>query len=183
MITKLSAIVTKISSTNGLDSDRQGVEKKILDVDENITNTIGLVKENDYNTKVTDIENKIPTVIGWITTTVLNTKAKEIENKIPDIPSLLTKAALNTKATEIKYIIPAIINLVTKDFLNTNVTDRDWKKTLISQFLILARVPQTSKKKCFDARMKKGRSLLDHWLLCFNPWIINHAWSDQLLLM
>ena len=64
MITKLSAIVTKISSTNGLDSDRQGVEKKIVDVDENITNTIGLVKENDYNTKVTDIENKIPTVIG-----------------------------------------------------------------------------------------------------------------------
>ena len=63
LITKLSAIVTKISSTNGLDSDRQGVEKKILDVDENITNTIGLVKENDYNTKVTDIENKIPTVI------------------------------------------------------------------------------------------------------------------------
>lgn len=64
LITKLSAIVTKISSTNGLDSDRQGVEKKILDVDENITNTIGLIKENDYNTKVTDIENKIPTVIG-----------------------------------------------------------------------------------------------------------------------
>ena len=64
LITKLSAIVTKISSTNGLDSDRQGVEKKILDVDENITNTLGLVKENDYNTKVTDIENKIPTVIG-----------------------------------------------------------------------------------------------------------------------
>lgn len=64
LITKLSAIVTKISSTNGLDSDRQGVEKKIVDVDENITNTIGLVKENDYNTKVTDIENKIPTVIG-----------------------------------------------------------------------------------------------------------------------
>lgn len=64
LITKLSAIVTKISSTNGLDSDRQGVEKKILDVDENITNTIGLVEENDYNTKVTDIENKIPTVIG-----------------------------------------------------------------------------------------------------------------------
>lgn len=64
LITKLSAIVTKISSTNGLDSDRQGVEKKIVDVDENITNTIGLVEENDYNTKVTDIENKIPTVIG-----------------------------------------------------------------------------------------------------------------------
>ena len=64
LITKLSAIVTKISSTNGLDLDRQGVEKKILDVDENITNTIELVKENDYNTKVTDIENKIPTVIG-----------------------------------------------------------------------------------------------------------------------
>ena len=64
LITKLSAIVTKISSTNGLDSDKQGVEKKIVDVDENITNTIGLVKENDYNTKVTDIENKIPTVIG-----------------------------------------------------------------------------------------------------------------------
>ena len=64
LITKLSAIVTKISSTNGLDSDRQGVEKKIVDVDENITNTIGLVEENDYNTKVTDIENKIPTVTG-----------------------------------------------------------------------------------------------------------------------
>ena len=63
LITKLSAIVTKISSTNGLDSDRQGVEKKIVDVDKNITNTIGLVEENDYNTKVTDIENKIPTVI------------------------------------------------------------------------------------------------------------------------
>ena len=64
LITKISAIVTKMSSTNGLDSDRQGVEKKIVDVDENITNTIGLVEENDYNTKVTDIENKIPTVIG-----------------------------------------------------------------------------------------------------------------------
>ena len=64
LITKLSAIVTKISSTNGLYSDKQGVEKKIVDVDENITNTIGLVEENDYNTKVTDIENKIPTVIG-----------------------------------------------------------------------------------------------------------------------
>ena len=40
---------------------KQGLEKKIQDVDEKISYTSVLFKMTDYNTKVTKIENKIDT--------------------------------------------------------------------------------------------------------------------------
>ena len=71
-----------------------------------ISNTSGLVKKTNYNTKITEIENDIPRVAGLVTTTVLNAKATEIENEIPDITNLAATDALNTKAAdvEIKYL-------------------------------------------------------------------------------
>ena len=103
MVIKTDAIDTKIPSTSILvtktqyGSHKQGHERQIEDVCRNISNTCGLVKKTDCNTKITEIENKIPSVTGLVNTAVLDTKATEIENKIPDITNQAAKASLNAK--------------------------------------------------------------------------------------
>ena len=53
----VSAIDIKILSTNKLvskrkyDSDRQGLQKNIDDIDQKISDTCALIKNTDYNTK------------------------------------------------------------------------------------------------------------------------------------
>ena len=53
----VSAIDIKILSTNKLvskrkyDSDRQGLQKNIDDIDQKISDTSALIKNTDYNTK------------------------------------------------------------------------------------------------------------------------------------
>ena len=83
VVIKVNAVDTKIPSTYGLvtktqyDLDKQGLEKKIEDIDnKNITNATGLDKNAYYNTKIIEIEKKISNVTGFMTTAALNTKAK-----------------------------------------------------------------------------------------------------------
>ena len=45
-------------------SDKKSLEKKVDNVDKIITNTSGLVKKTNYNTKIREIENNIPSVTG-----------------------------------------------------------------------------------------------------------------------
>ena len=79
LITNANAINTKIASTSGLftktkyDSDKQGLEKIIEDVDKEIPITSGLVQKTDCNTKITEIENKMLRIIGLVSTTAINT--------------------------------------------------------------------------------------------------------------
>ena len=79
LVTNANAINTKIPSTSGLftktkyDSDKQGLEKIIEDVDKKIPITSGLVQKTDCNTKITEIENKMLSVIGLVSTTAINT--------------------------------------------------------------------------------------------------------------
>ena len=51
------------------DSVNRGLEKKIQDVDKEISNTIGLVRKTDCNTKIPNIESNLPSVAGLVTTT------------------------------------------------------------------------------------------------------------------
>ena len=80
------------------------------DVDNKISNSIGLVKKTDYNTEI----EKIPSDAGLVTTAAPNTKVTRIGNKIADIIHLVIKAALNTKATEVENKILDINNLTIK---------------------------------------------------------------------
>ena len=70
------------------DTDTE-LEKKISD-------TSGLVKKINYNTKITEIEGKIPDASSLATKTALFT----VESKIPDVSSLVNKGDYNTKITE-----------------------------------------------------------------------------------
>ena len=108
-------------------SDKKSLEKKVDNVDKIITNTSGLVKKTNYNTKIREIENNIPSVTRLVTTTILNTKTAEIENKILDITNLATKAALNKKAVEVESKMKDITNLTTKTALNSKVTETENK--------------------------------------------------------
>ena len=106
-------LVIKVNpSTGGLitktqyDSDKQGLEKNIEDVDKKIHNTTGLVRKADYNTKIAEIENRTPDTTDLATNLALNTKATEVESKIPDITNVTTQAALSAKATETENKIP-----------------------------------------------------------------------------
>ena len=72
------------------DSDKQGLEKNIEDVDKKIHNTTGLVRKADYNTKIAEIENRTPDTTDLATNLALNTKATEVESKIPDITNVTT---------------------------------------------------------------------------------------------
>ena len=58
-----SGLVTKTQYGLG----KQGIEKKIEDVDKKISNTSGLVKKTGYKTKITQFEKKIPCVTGLVT--------------------------------------------------------------------------------------------------------------------
>ena len=79
LVTNSNAINTKIPSTSGLftktkyNSDKQGLEKIIEDVDKKIPITSGLVQKTDCNTKITEIENKMLSIIGLVSTTAINT--------------------------------------------------------------------------------------------------------------
>lgn len=60
LLTTVNAIDTKIPCTGELsleqyESDKQGLGKKIKDVDKKILNTTVLVKKTDYITKITEI--------------------------------------------------------------------------------------------------------------------------------
>ena len=107
-VTEVNDFDNKIPSTSELvtktqyDSDKQGLEKNVEDVDKKILNASGLLKKDDCNTKITEIENKMARAIALVTTAALNTKVTGIENKIPDITNQATKAALNTKAADVE---------------------------------------------------------------------------------
>lgn len=96
LVTKFSAIDTKLSSTSGLvtktkfDSDKEGLQKKIENVYKKIHSTSGLVKKTDYNTKTTDWKQDTQCYWYIVTTASLNTKATETEDKIPDNTDFIT---------------------------------------------------------------------------------------------
>ena len=109
-------------STSGLvtktqyDADKQGLEKKIEEVNKKIPNTSGLSKKTDYKTKITEIENKmsIATVDDaycFVNIAASNAEAAEIEIKIIKFINQATKAAQNTKAAKIEKILPGTANV------------------------------------------------------------------------
>ena len=79
LFTKANTIDTKIPSTGRLvtktrfNSDKQGIESKIVDIDQKIPNISGVVKNTYFNTKVTRMENKIPGVAELVRTASLDT--------------------------------------------------------------------------------------------------------------
>ena len=62
-------------------TDKQGLEKYIEDLNNKIHDTIGLVTSANVNTKIDEVENKIPDTGGLETKSSLNTKIEQIENK------------------------------------------------------------------------------------------------------
>lgn len=63
-------------------TDKQGLEKYIEDVNNKIRDTIGLVTSANVNTKIDEVENKIPDTGGLEIKSSLNTKIEQIENKL-----------------------------------------------------------------------------------------------------
>ena len=161
LVIKGNATDTKIPSSTGsvikiqIDSDKQGLEKKVEDVDKNTTNTSGLVKMTDCNIKITEIENETPIVAGLITTEVLNKKATEIKNKIPSITNLATKAAVNTKTIEVESEIPDITILTTKVALNTKSIEIEKKPSDATGFITTPEFNRLTKISC-DTKIKKA---------------------------
>ena len=158
---KVNAGDTKLRSTSELvdktqyDSDKQNLEKKIEDVDTNVHNTSGLVKDwleyknyrnwkqnasgyqilvvfsvsetKFFNSKFTEIEKRIPNISGFGTTANFNTESILTQNKIPEITNLITKVALNPKIIETEDKTQYITNLSTKAALNIKVTQHENK--------------------------------------------------------
>ena len=89
---------------------------EVIELENKIPNTSGLVKKTDHNTKITEIENKIPDISGLATKTGLTT----VENKIPSITNLATKTAMTTVENKI-----SISGLVKKTDYNTKITDTE----------------------------------------------------------
>ena len=52
--------------------------------------------KTNYNTKIIELENKIPNTSGLVKKTDCDSKITEIGNRIPDISGLATKTALTT---------------------------------------------------------------------------------------
>ena len=116
-IDKLVPVLTDLSKlSNVVKNDvvkKADYSKLVTKVDD--TDTSGLVKKTDCNTKITEIEGKIPDTSGLVKKTDYNTKITEIEGKISDISNLSTKTALTT----VENKMPDISNLATKTALTT----------------------------------------------------------------
>ena len=110
MIIKVNAIGTKTPSIAGFvskthnDSDRQGLENKIEDVDKKILNNSWQVKKADYYTKITETKNKIPNFTGLVTAAALNAKATEIGSKILDTSTLVKKTMFVIKENTTRVV-------------------------------------------------------------------------------
>ena len=95
MYDKLVAEVNNID-TSGFalktkyDTDKQNLEKKISDADENVRGTSGLVKKVEQNAKIIEIESKIPSISRLATSSA----STAVENKVPDFSSLVQKNRL-----------------------------------------------------------------------------------------
>ena len=88
--------------------ERQGIEKKIGDIDKKIPNFSDLLRKTYYKTNIIHIESKISRVTGLVTIVALNAAGTEIENKIPTISNLDTKVAATVSKAQrlkIKYLI------------------------------------------------------------------------------
>ena len=77
--------------TNQCNTDKQYLEKRIKDVENEIPNVSDSVTISVFNTKIGEVENKITVVSNLVTTNVLDTKIKEVEKKIPVARDLVKK--------------------------------------------------------------------------------------------
>ena len=70
--------------------------------------------KTNINGKVIEIENNLPDTTGLVTKTNFNTKLQDIVNKISNTRNLVTKANVNKKVTKIEYKIPGVANFMEK---------------------------------------------------------------------
>ena len=136
--TKFNTLKTKDSTTdtttsihrNQYNTDKYNLEKKIVDVNKIIPDTIGLVTTPALNTKISEVENKIPDTSSLGTSTVLKTKIRKVENKIPDHTKYITtpefhKLTAENFATRLKQA-----NLVSKTDFDIKLINFNRKITL-----------------------------------------------------
>ena len=83
------------------DTDKSELENEIPD-------TSGLVKNTNYDATIVDIEGKIADIGNLATKTALTT----VENKIFDVSNLFKKTDYNTKITDNYLIIIIMINIL-----------------------------------------------------------------------
>ena len=135
------------------------------------SDTSGLVKRTDYNTKIAQIEGKIPDVNNLATKTVLTT----IENKIPSVSSLVKETDYNTKITEIetklnnhnhdKYITTPEFNTLAADVFNSRLARANlMTKTIFDNTVSSLDIKIGTKNHSNENKFKKLKTLdLSYW--------------------
>ena len=77
------------------------------------------------NTKIVEVENNIPDTSGLVITSVPNKKIGEVEKKLPDVSDSVRKTDHNTKISdnEAKYFTTSYYNKFTKEILDAKIKD------------------------------------------------------------
>ena len=135
------------------------------------SDTSGLVKRTDYNTKIAQIEGKIPDVNNLAAKTVLTT----VENKIPSVSSLVKETDYNTKITEIenklnnhnhdKYITTPEFNTLAADVFNVRLARANlMTKTIFDNTVSSLDIKIGTKNQSNENKLKKLKTLdLNYW--------------------
>ena len=135
------------------------------------SDTSGLVKRTNYNTKIAQIEGKIPDVNNLATKTVLTT----VENKIPSVSSLVKETDYNTKITEIetklnnhnhdKYITTPEFNTLAADVFNARLARANlMTKTIFDNTVSSLDIKIGTKNQSNENKLKKLKTLdLNYW--------------------
>ena len=135
------------------------------------SNTSGLVKRTDYNTKIAQIQGKTPDVTNLTTKTVLTT----VENKIPSVSSLVKETDYNTKITEIetklnnhnhdKYITTPEFNTLAADVFNARLARANlMTKTIFDNTVSSLDIKIGTKNQSNENKLKKLKTLdLNYW--------------------
>ena len=101
----------------------------MTEIENKISDTSGLVKRTDYNTKITEVEGKKPRICGLATNASLETIKPDLKNKIPNISTLFKKQIITQKLLKLKtklqiivmtniLLLQSLISLDQKIFLN-----------------------------------------------------------------
>ena len=109
------------------------LKRKVNKLDKEIPDPTILYHINQYNTdkqsmekKIVDVDKKIPAVSGLVTKTVFNRNISEVQNKILNVSGSVEKANYDAKTSgiEVKYITTSDYNEFMSDILDAKIKQK-----------------------------------------------------------
>ena len=142
---------TDVVKETDYDTDKSGLEKKVSDINGELTKGSGVASKDELDA----VENKIPNGSGFLLTSVFDSTITEVENKIPNVSNLVSKSKLTT----IENKITDTNGFVKKTDYNAKISDLENKIPNVSGLATLTKFASELKK--VDDKVSQNRIKID----------------------